>query len=304
MTWLLPERFSASEIGPEAVTAFVGVITAINQHIIDTAAGTARKGMSIVEQSFPWSLCISMIKDLETLVEVAAQHFYGDDKKWNFIAIMEATKLALFHDGGYKMLLHGGEVPNVVKNQNSVESKMGNFPRPGGYPGRNGYLQDFHGRDLQNPEGRALFALTRFGENAKMASDPTWLNRIQHLHARFDGHPGAAALATKKPTLASIWSEKGISGGLFVLGEVLYILRPLIYVLSIRKYGVHSWIPWMLSFTVDVTGMGILLHVRNAGCISRDNSIPLSAAEKDEENHNKVDLVQGFLFKRSFTADA
>lgn len=93
---------------------------------------------------------------------------------------------------------------------------------------------------------------------------------------------GVAALATKKPTLASIWSEKGVFGGLFVLGEVLYILRPLIYVLSIRKYGVHSWIPWLLSLTVDVTGMGILSHVTNAGFIRRENSIPLSAAEKDE----------------------
>lgn len=95
------------------------------------------------------------------------------------------------------MLLHGGEVPNVVKNQNSVESKMGNFPKPGEYLGPNGYFRDFHGRDLRNLEGRALFALNRFGENAKMASDQTWLNRIQPLHTRiqplhapFDGHPG------------------------------------------------------------------------------------------------------------------
>lgn len=42
--------------------------------------------------SFPYSLCISAMKDLETLVEVAAQHYFGNEKKWNFIAAMEATK--------------------------------------------------------------------------------------------------------------------------------------------------------------------------------------------------------------------
>lgn len=42
--------------------------------------------------SFPYSLCISALKDLETLVEVAAQHYYGNESKWNFIAVMEATK--------------------------------------------------------------------------------------------------------------------------------------------------------------------------------------------------------------------
>ncbi|CAI8582959.1 unnamed protein product [Vicia faba] len=37
LTWLLPERFSESEIGPEAVTTVLGIVTAINEHIIDSA---------------------------------------------------------------------------------------------------------------------------------------------------------------------------------------------------------------------------------------------------------------------------
>ncbi|XP_058085804.1 peroxisome biogenesis protein 16 [Magnolia sinica] len=289
MTWLLPERFSASEIGPEAVTAILGVITAVNQHIIDTAP--TRKQTSFVEPSFPWSLCISTLKDLETLVEVVAQHFYGDDKKWNFIAVTEATKalvrLALFRDGGYKMLLHGGEVANVEKGTNALESHhgMGNFAMPGGYHGPNGHFHEFRGHDPRNLEGRALSALSRFGENAKMVSNPTWLNRVQHHNDQLIGPP---ALAIEKPTLSSIWSEKGLSGGLFVMGEVLFIMRPLIYVLFIRKYGVRSWIPWLLSLTVDVTGMGILSHVTSMGGNSSKNSIPLSASEKDEVKRRKL----------------
>ncbi|KAK8942432.1 Peroxisome biogenesis protein 16 [Platanthera zijinensis] len=38
------------------------------------------------------SLCISMLKDLETVVEVAAEHFYGKEVKWNFLIIMEFLK--------------------------------------------------------------------------------------------------------------------------------------------------------------------------------------------------------------------
>jgi peroxin-16 len=69
----------------------LGIITAINEHIIDTAPTPMQSG-SVGPYSFPYSLCISALKDLETLTEVVAQHYYGDDKRWNFIAVTEATK--------------------------------------------------------------------------------------------------------------------------------------------------------------------------------------------------------------------
>ncbi|GJY87290.1 peroxisome biogenesis protein 16-like protein isoform X1 [Tanacetum coccineum] len=62
---------------------------------------------------FPYSLCLDLMKDIETLVEVVAHHFYDDDNKCNFIAFTEATKvlarLSLSRDSGYKMLLQGVE---------------------------------------------------------------------------------------------------------------------------------------------------------------------------------------------------
>lgn len=290
MTWLLPERFSASEIGPEAVTAFLGIITAVNQHIIDTTP--TQTLVNPVEQLFPWSLCVSTLKDLETLVEVVAQHFYGDDKKWNFIAVTEGIKalvrFALFRDSGYKILLQGGEVMNAEKDQNAIgyNHLRGDFVKPGGHHGH-GYLQDYRGHNLRNPEGRALFALNKFGENAKMVSDPTWLNRLQHHHALAIGAEPPASMI-EKPTLSTIWSKKGLPGGLFVAAEVLFIMRPLIYVLFIRKYGLRSWIPWLISLTVDVTGYGFLSRITNLGHSSRKSSIVLSTAEKDEVRRRKL----------------
>lgn len=73
-----------------AVTAILGMLTAVNEHIIST---TSTQIHTVAEPpSFPYSLCITLLKDLETLVEVAAQHIFGEDKKWNFIAATEATK--------------------------------------------------------------------------------------------------------------------------------------------------------------------------------------------------------------------
>lgn len=72
------------------MTSVLSTITTINDYIIET---TPAKLIGHSEpSSFPYSLCITLLKDLETLVEVAAQQFYGDDKKWNSIACIEAIK--------------------------------------------------------------------------------------------------------------------------------------------------------------------------------------------------------------------
>uniref|UniRef100_A0A6N2LIC9 Peroxisomal membrane protein PEX16 n=1 Tax=Salix viminalis TaxID=40686 RepID=A0A6N2LIC9_SALVM len=246
LTWLLPERFSASEIGPEAVTAILGIITAMNEHIIDTTPTQMHVG-PVEPNPFPYSLCISAIKDLETVVEVAAQHYFGDDKKWNFIAVTEATKvlvrLILFRNSGYKMLLHGGDTPNIEKHSDfsSSQHNDGGFPRPGSGHGPNGL-------NPWNLEGRALSALSRFGENARMS----------------------------------------VQGALFLMGEVLFIIRPLMYVLFIRKYGIRSWIPWFLSLAVDGVGIGFLTQVAKSRDGGKEQHYHLTASEQDELKRRKL----------------
>lgn len=79
-----------------------------------------------------------------------------------------------------------------------------------------------------------------------------------------------------------ILSEKGVNGALFVLGEILFITRPLIYVLFIRRYGIRSWIPWFLSLGVDFIGFGFLSHVTKSRMVEREQWFHLSASEKDE----------------------
>ncbi|XP_039031596.1 peroxisome biogenesis protein 16-like isoform X2 [Hibiscus syriacus] len=289
LTWLLPERFSTSEIGPEAVTAFLGIITALNEHIIDTAPSERQPG-SADPSSFPYGLCISALKDLETLVEVVAEHYYGD-KKWNFIAVTEAIKvmvrLALFRNSGYKMLLHGGETPNVEKGSDDTSSqhRIGGFTGPGGN----------HGQNPWSFEGRALSALSRFGESVRTTSNPTWIQRVPQQHPIME--PPTSII--KRPTLAMILSEKGVNGALFVLGEILFITRPLIYVFFIRRYGIRSWIPWFISLSVDFIGFGFLSHVTKSGTVEREQKFHFSASEKDEVKRRKL-LWALYLMREPF----
>lgn len=77
-------------------------------------------------------------------------------------------------------------------------------------------------------------------------------------------------------------SKKGLRGVMFLIGEVLFIARPLIYVLCIRKYGIRSWTPWFLSLAIDCIVTSILSLVTTSVVGGKDHAFHLSALEKDE----------------------
>lgn len=86
----------------------------------------------------------------------------------------------------------------------------------------------------------------------------------------------------KKPTLSSSLSERGVRGASFLIGETLFITRPLIYVLLIRKYGPQSWFPWFLSLALDLIGVGMFSPFSYSGSGNEDKKIFPSPLEKDE----------------------
>uniref|UniRef100_A0A8I6XBH8 Peroxisomal membrane protein PEX16 n=1 Tax=Hordeum vulgare subsp. vulgare TaxID=112509 RepID=A0A8I6XBH8_HORVV len=182
------------------------------------------------------------------------------------------------------MLLQGGEVENeeedILEDNQGVKTNGVPVIYPVNGHSQNGHWITSDGRDgkpgfvSKSLEGRAVAALNRFGQNAKMLSDPTWMSRLQPS-------PVPPVMEIEKPTFTTIWSSKGVSGRLFMLGEAVHIFRPLIYVLLIRKFGIKSWTPWLVSLAVELTSLGIHSHARDlnhrAGKVHQ-----LSSAERDE----------------------
>jgi peroxin-16 len=99
------------------------------------------------------------------------------------------VRLAAFRESGYRMLLQGGEVENeeedIVADNHGVKSNgvpviypMNGHPQNGHEIGSNG-LDGKAGFISKSLEGRAVAALNKFGQNAKMMSDPMWMTRLQ-----------------------------------------------------------------------------------------------------------------------------
>lgn len=88
------------------------------------------------------------------------------------------VRLAAFRDSGYKILLQGGEIVNSDERVSEDYNRRLGDARMTGGSNRPGYI---HERAIpQNLEGRAISALSCFGENAKMLSDQVWLNKLRH----------------------------------------------------------------------------------------------------------------------------
>jgi hypothetical protein len=71
---------------------------------------------------------------------------------------------------------------------------------------------------------------------------------------------------------------------------VLLILRPLLYVLLIRRYGLRSWLPWLLSLALDATGMTVLYSTTILPSYKVGNHLrpaaTMSKLEKNEVIHH------------------
>lgn len=91
-----------------------------------------------------------------------------------------------------------------------------------------------------------------------------------------------AVSRVERPTFSTILSKRGLHGALFLIGEVLFISRPLIYVLFIRKCGDRSWTPWFLSLAIDCLANSTLSLVTTSVAGGKEQMIHLSAPEKDE----------------------
>ncbi|KAL3680984.1 hypothetical protein R1sor_023940 [Riccia sorocarpa] len=275
-TWFLPDRFANYELASEAVSTLLGLVTVMNQHIVETAPPAPpryrRDGpqqpvpapQRDQDQGFPYGLGVSVMKEIEVLTEMAAETFLGKDQKWAPVASVEAIKavlrLIILKKSGYKLLLDGGETKNTEdasqgSEQNSPEDSRRPSPHErehqGSGPSRPDIDPALYPRDL---EGRAMQAMQKFGAHNFGPNRPSWARQrldppIQEVRAV------EQRTYIPRPIRAELKLEPPYKCSSFVAGEVLLISRPLVYVLLVWRYGLKSWRPWLSSLSVDLIGM-------------------------------------------------
>ena len=161
--------------------------------------------------------CIAIIHQLEVLLEMGAERVLGPDEKWSLLACVEALKASL---------------------------RVGILRRTGGRV----LVGDADGSHagpvppwvaLSSPTDRAARTLRA-------------LAAFRAARTNAAGYPSCPPLP-RVPLTPALPPPLRRARATLVTGEVLRLLRPVVYCLAVRRYGRRSWTPWAVALSLDAT---------------------------------------------------
>mmetsp|Transcript_21878 Transcript_21878/g.70678 ORF Transcript_21878/g.70678 Transcript_21878/m.70678 type:complete len:326 (+) Transcript_21878:1353-2330(+) len=239
----------------EAASATLGVWGTCNRHVL-----AAEEGAPIP----PWPLWLALVEQVELLAEMSAERSLGDEKKWAVVAWVEAVKAALrVRELGRTrgtMLIDGGATPN---EEGGSRDQRSTFSRVGGSC-----------VTAASPEVLAC-AVQRF--------------RQRHCVSALAPSPSVTNLTTSTP-VGSVLTRWESPDGRALGAELIRVVRPVLYVLMIRRYGARSWTPWTTSLLLDLAALR-LMH---------DAPSTSSEQEKEETKRRRMMLLYYLLRTPAF----
>ncbi|KAI8987954.1 peroxisome membrane protein [Mycotypha africana] len=272
LTYFLPGRFHDAELASQALYAAINLIGLYHNSILRRAAqayakeeGQTGDGFLLEESNFNkyihfWSnksklnatasTALSVLSYTQVLLEMAVMKKFGKKKQWELIATLEMIKvvlrLTLYQTTGQRMTLQPTHSereidPTSLQQQQEQSSQQ------------------------QQQYQKSHYVGQRTGICIPSLSDTIELNQNHFMSSGRKHHPSTHSTAAYTDVTDYLLSkvltpEKlrkpdqmvQIQKNLSKWAEVLYIFRPLIYVLCILRYGKRSWKPWFISFIAEI----------------------------------------------------
>ncbi|KAG1678952.1 hypothetical protein FOA52_013015 [Chlamydomonas sp. UWO 241] len=252
LDWLLylgiwsPGRLSSSEASYEAYHAAVGLLSVWHNHILE-------EGTSAVQRS-PCALYLDLLEQVETLMELRAIHMESRGKMSRYapLVVLESTKAIL------KFMLWSRYMGHL-------------YLRSPGHEDIDQFESEQGLQDITGALSRLRQRYTRLADCTNDASTDTaqaTRSAAAWLVSQFRSLTGATGRGggsdTEEPCTSGgcgrgsgldTVSRETMGANLLWLGEVLHILRPVIYVVMLQRHGRRSWNPWLGSLGVDALSM-------------------------------------------------
>jgi len=242
--WLIPNRFTSHELAAEACQCILGLIRVCYDGI------TQDHGKS----SFTWAVAIKLIKQVEVLYEMRVSHLasLGKCNVYSSMAGLEFLKLFvrlfLFNSSDHALttLLSApsAEAPQMECSRNP-DCVFGAFR----CLSNSRVSLSWNSTDPQDSAHDSTSSTSVVEDNVKddenaMDGFLPWWDEVHPAEEEDEGSSSA-----KKDS-----SEFCYKAGqtMLLIGEMLYLIRPVICVFALRKFGSHSWKPWLISLGMDV----------------------------------------------------
>jgi len=206
---------------------------------------------------------LSIIKNLEVLVEVGVLRKFGSKARYQVVTQIEIIKaicrLILLYLSNKRMLLstplpERKTDPSIIVKKEKEENKTT-------------WTGHRTGKRIKNLE---------FLNTARNSQNVTDYVMSQALNP--DSACDAKDLVRPLPIFRTA-------------GEVLYIVKPVVYLLLLRKYGVKSWKPWMISLSME-----LICYVTSAHSLFNNT---LTTLEQQEYKRRAL-LLKNYFIRQPF----
>jgi len=247
-----PSRVKDADINQEALYAGINLLSLYHEHIrMRHGIIKAPHGMSVP------ATVLRATQTIEVLIELTAISRRGQDRKWAIVAVIEvfkaALRMAMLREQGWKMVMEAEAVdPLAAMTAGSLDqpepSSMDSEPSPNKFAGR------------------------RTGRNLRCIRPPTE-SPIGTPH----NSPATVKSATTSPSPAAMEPIEQSVRKLRLGGELLHIMRPVVYLATYLWSDQHSWKPVLLSLAMDLFSLRLLskskLSPEEQGEMSRRSSL-------------------------------
>ncbi|KNE54579.1 hypothetical protein AMAG_00546 [Allomyces macrogynus ATCC 38327] len=281
LSYFLPGRFEDADLASEGLFAAINLLSLYHDRILYDAvrsAGIEHKSSLLNHYHHHWyqqsavvlgaSTALTLIQTVEGFIEMAANKRLSRKRKWDVVAAIEAVKVIL------RLVL-------VARTRRATLTPAG--PERDIDPQLLGSAPLAVARDATDETGNSkLYRGTRTG----VVFAPLEVLEGESVTRFLTSKSVRNAYKSPADLLAPMARSRTV-------GEVLYVLRPLIYVMLIRRFGRKSWIPFAASLVVEA--ISYLLAARN---------MTRTATPLEQDEHRRRAYTFLFYLLRSPLYDA
>eukprot|EP00924_Labyrinthula_sp_SR-Ha-C_P014846 snap_masked-scaffold_109-processed-gene-0.3-mRNA-1 protein AED:1.00 eAED:1.00 QI:0/-1/0/0/-1/1/1/0/363 len=257
-----------SEVITEVGYSFVGNLSTLNEHIIYSPKVELSKSIRTL------SMLLTIIGNCEVATEIFIKHFHPEHVKTRFIIFLEVLKVFL------RLLL--------FKWRSSISSNPILLKSNGRYEPKKLYLEQKH---KEKAHAKSDEAVVGASSTQKTEEDVVWIGprtgKVIRLPQNMSNLTNSVEIKEMKEmrgkraeekSITALKSEEAYFKNHVFYGEVLYILRPLLYAVAftvIRKQKNKSmnWVLWCCSLLVDIislrfsnaTGENVFMNILKSG---------------------------------------
>ncbi|KAJ2661929.1 hypothetical protein IWW48_002160 [Coemansia sp. RSA 1200] len=301
LTYILPGRFADSELASEAIYTLLSFVGVYHDGLLTRAAKTGlladkdgkpieievspfnRYQTRLSKQSDVYRITALMLSGLqfgEKLIEMAIVKKYGEKMRWKVVCWIEVAKvvlrLNLLQLSGRRMVT-GSVIPERLVDPAQLGPVKPTAKAAATAYGETEGIDGKAGSGMMQADGvwkgeRSGLKFRAVRDILSQTEESANLGTYVSTEAR---HP-----ETVSPALSLVRQYTALG----VAGELLFILRPILYVIGIRRLGKNDWRPWALSLLVELASRQMIRTDLHA---ASDRESPRRTVEKDELSRRK-----------------